>query len=274
MDSLIIRWHVADMQKTAVRLASGTAMSRIALALMMPVLVACMTIVDPVPPPTQLAAGGHHVLFIGNSLTYTNDLPGTVVAMATSAGDTIRAASVALPNFAVIDHALGLSNAVDVIKSQPWEFVILQQGPTTTLINRDTLIIATKALDPLVKAQGGKTAQLMSWPSSDSPHLFPAVRTSSQAAANSVAGGVFIPAGDAWRAALEEDSTIPLYGADGYHPAPLGTYLAALVIYEKVTGHDARLLPAVAVVGGATLGASETTVRFLQRIAHETVAKY
>jgi hypothetical protein len=152
--------------------------------------------------------------------------------------------------------------------------VLLQQGPTTTLVNRDTLIIATKALDPYVKAAGGRTAQLMTWPASSSPELFPLVRASSQAAAASVSGGVFIPAGDAWRAALEEQPDVQLYGSDGYHPGPLGTYLAALVIYEKVTGHDARLLPGVARVGGATLSVPETTVRFLQRVAHETVARY
>jgi hypothetical protein len=251
----------------------GAWIRRFGFAFLLPVVAACLTLEDPSPLP-PLEEGGHHVLFIGNSLTYTNDLPGTIAVLARSVGDTIRTASVALPNFAVIDHALGMSNAVVVIKSQPWEFVVLQQGPTTTLVNRDTLIIATKALDPLVKAAGGRTAQLMTWPSSDSPHLFPAVRATSQAAASSVDGGMFIPAGDAWRAALEEDPSIQLYGPDGYHPGVLGTYLAALVVYEKVTGHDARLLPAVAVVGGATLGASELTVRFLQRIAHETVAKY
>ena len=118
------------------------------------------------------------------------------------------------------------------------------------------------------------TAQLMSWPTSDSPGLFPLVRGSSQAAASSVSGGVFIPAGDAWRLALERDQSVQLYGGDGYHPGPLGTYLAALVVYEKVTGHDCRTLPGRAVVGGATLSASETQVRFLQNIAHETVALY
>lgn len=242
-------------------------------ALTLPVVAACLS-VDAPEPFTPLTPGGHQILFIGNSLTYTNDLPGTVVDLAKSVGDTIRAASVALPNYAVIDHALGLSNAVDVIKAQKWEMVLLQQGPTTTLVNRDTLIIATKALDPYVKAAGGKTAQLMTWPASSSPELFPLVRASSQAAAASVSGGVFIPAGDAWRAALEEQPDLQLYGGDGYHPAPLGTYLAALVVYEKVTGHDARLLPALARVGGATLSVPETTVRFLQRVAHETVARY
>lgn len=243
------------------------------MALLLPAVAACLGIED--PGPTQvLPAGGHHILFIGNSLIYTNDLPGTVVELARSVGDTIRAGSVALPDFAVIDHALGLSNAVSVIKSQPWDMVILQQGPTTLAVNRDTLIIATKALDPYVKAAGGVTAQLMTWPQSISPQLFPLVRATSQVAASSVSGGVFIPAGDAWRAALEENPAISLYGIDGYHPGPLGTYLAALVVYERVTGHDARLLPGVAVVEGVSLAVGEVTVRFLQRIAHETVARY
>jgi hypothetical protein len=246
---------------------------RWSFAFLVPVIAACLNVEEPGDLP-QLAAGGHHVLFIGNSLTYTNDLPGTVSALASSVNDTIRTLSIALPNFAVIDHAHGLSNALDAIKSQPWEYVILQQGPTTTALNRDTLIIATKTLDPFVKNAGGRTAQMMAWPDAASPQLFSLVRASSQAAANSVERGVFIPAGEAWRAALEQDATLPLYGPDGYHPAPLGTYLAALVIYEKVTGHDARLLPAIAEVGGVRLSTSEGRVRFLQAVAHETVGKF
>jgi hypothetical protein len=243
------------------------------LFVLLPAVAACLSIEGPRAPAT-LGEGGHHVLFIGNSLTYVNDRPGTVEDLASRAGDTVRVAMVALPNFAVIDHALGQSNAVGVIKSQSWDYVILQQGPTTLGVNRDTLVIATKLLDPIVKASGGRTAQLMTWPSSDQTALFPQVRTSSQVAAQSVDGGVFIPAGDAWRAALEEDPTLPLYGPDGYHPGYLGTYLAALVVYEKVTGHDARLLPGVAYVSGANIGTPEQVVRMLQRVAHETVLRY
>jgi hypothetical protein len=238
-----------------------------------PALAACLSVEGP-PEIGVLPEGGHHVLFIGNSLTFTNNLPGTVAALAKAAGDTIRVGEVTLPNFAVIDHAMGMSNAIDVIKSQSWELVVLQQGPTTTAINRDTLIIATKALDPIVKAAGGRTAQMMTWPQSAFPQQFPAVRASSLAASKSVEGGMFIPAGEAWRVALERDPSINLYGPDGYHPAPLGTYLAALVIYEKVTGHDARALPRTAVVDGVTLSLPETTVRFLQDVAHEVVSLF
>jgi hypothetical protein len=61
---------------------------------------------------------------------------------------------------------------------------------------------------------------------------------------------------------------------DGLHPAPLGTYLAALVIYEQVTGHDARNLPARVIVAGQQLSVPEATIRLLQRAAHETNAQY
>ena len=243
------------------------------LLLLLPAVVACLSLDTPSPDVDELPSGGHHILFIGNSLTYTNNLPATVVGLAASVGDTIRASAVALPNFALIDHALGMSNANDVIKSQQWEYVILQQGPTTVAVNRDTLILATKMFDPLVRASGGRIAEMMSWPTSAEPHLFNAVRASFQAAANAV-NGVFMPAGDAWRAALEANPQIQLYGGDGYHPGPLGTYLAALVVYEKVTGHDARLLPAKAVVSGVTLSTPEETVRFLQGIAHDAVLRY
>ena len=54
---------------------------------------------------------------------------------------------------------------------------------------------------------------------------------------------MFLPVGDAWLAAWKVNSQQGLYGVDCYHPSQAGTYLAALVIYEKLTGKDARALP-------------------------------
>ena len=230
-------------------------------------LLACAvtsTVPGPLPP------GGYQVLFIGNSLTYTNDLPGTVAALANSVGDTIRVRAVALPDFALIDHVNGGSNAVDVIRSQQWNMVVLQQGPSTLPLNRDTLILATQKFDPFIKAAGARSGQFMTWPASDRPSDFARVLESSQLAARAV-GGVLLPAGQAWVAAWAVDPQLALYGPDGYHPGELGTYLAALVIYEGITGHDARLLPARAVVASHDTSVPEATVRMLQRVAHETV---
>jgi hypothetical protein len=253
------------MIATSATLAWGKVRSLLAVG-----LLGCAVTAASVEP---LPAGGFQVLFIGNSLTYTNDLPGTIAALANSVGDTIRVRSVALPDFALIDHVNGGSNAVDVIRSQRWSMVVLQQGPSTLPLNRDTLVLATQKFDPFIKASGARAGTFMTWPASDRPTDFPRVLGSSQLAAHTV-GGVLLPVGQAWLAAWAKDGQLPLYGPDGYHPGELGTYLAALVIYEGITGHDARLLPARASVAGRELSVSSTTVRMLQNVAHETVASY
>jgi hypothetical protein len=218
-------------------------------------------------------AGGYRVLFIGNSLTYFNDLPGTVARLAAMGEDAIHVQMVALPNLAVIDHVNGMSNAVEVIRGGGWDYVVLQQGPTTTAIGRDTLVLAAQELDPDIRAAGAQTALLMIWPPAGDLEAFDAVRISYQQAAQAVRG-LFLPAGEAWRAALATNGDLPLYGLDGFHPAELGTYLAALVVYEAITGHDARSLPAVAAVAAHPLTTPATTVRSLQRVAHETVVQF
>jgi hypothetical protein len=215
--------------------------------------------------------GGYDVLFIGNSLTYFNDLPGTVARLARMVDDTIYPESVTRPGFALIDHVSGQSDAVEVVRGARWDYVVLQQGPTTQRLGRDTLILATQQLDPEIRAAGGRAALLMVWPPSGSLDAFDLVRASYQQAAQAV-GGLFLPAGEAWRVAWQSNADLHLYGPDGFHPSELGTYLTALVVYEGI-GHDARLLPAQAFAGGRPLSVTEPTVRLLQRVAHETVTR-
>jgi hypothetical protein len=224
-------------------------------------------------PATPPPAGGIHVLFVGNSLTYENDLPGTVVALGALVGDTIRVASAVGPDLALIDHLNGASNAVSQIQLGGWKYVVLQQGPSSVAVNRDSLTLWTKMFDAYIKAAGGQTALFMVWPSSDRLAFFDDMRLSYPQAAQSV-GGVFMPAGEAWLAAWASDSTLALYSSDGYHPTPTGTYLASLVIYERVTGHDARQLPARAFAAGQQLSLAESTVRLLQAAAHTADQRY
>ena len=217
--------------------------------------------------------GGHSVLFIGNSLTYSNDLPGVVRSIGAQVRDTIDAWSVAFPDYAIIDHIQN-GTAISAIKSYRWEYVVLQQGPSTVQINRDSLILWTQMIDPTIRGVGAQTALFMVWPDASRFAFFDACRTSYQMAAQAV-GGVFMPAGVAWTIAWEKDPTLPLYSGDGFHPSQLGTYLAALVIYERITGHDARTLPDIALrEGGGAINVSETTVRLLQDAAHEANTRF
>ncbi len=222
------------------------------------------------PPPT----GGIHVLFVGNSLTYTNDLPATVAAIARAAGDTVVVASETGPNLALIDHLNGATHAAAAIKKGGWQFVVLQQGPTSVPgICRDSLILWTRMFDEKIRAVGAVPALMMVWPDRSREAHFDDVRESFSEAAAAV-NGVFLPAGEAWRSAWREDPSLPLYGPDGFHPAPMGTFLAALEIYERITGRDPRNLPAVAFSSGYSLNLPEATIRLLQRAAHDANTRF
>lgn len=208
------------------------------------------------------------VLFIGNSLTYANDLPATVAGLASSAGIDMNTSDASRGGVALIDYFFDDGMALAAIDRGGWDFVVLQQGPTWPGLCRDTLVLATTMFADRIRAHGGKPALFMPWASETDMQYFDGVRTAYHEAA-SAAKALFMPVGEAWRIAFLNDPGLPLYDTDDYHPAPLGTYLAALVIYEQITGKDARQLPATAIVGGAHLNASEERVRLLQNAAHE-----
>src|SRR6476646_1101634 len=95
-----------------------------------------------------LIGDGRPILFIGNSYTYVNDLPGIVQALADSAGgEKIAVETVAEPDFALVDH-WARGTAQREISKGGWAFVVLQQGPSSVGVNRDTLRLATKLFAP------------------------------------------------------------------------------------------------------------------------------
>jgi hypothetical protein len=231
----------------------------------------CFT--SPSVEPLTLPVGGVDVLFVGNSLTYVNDLPATVAAIGASAGDTIRVAAAVGPDLALIDHLNGGSDAVTQLRRGGWEFVVLQQGPTPAGICRDSLVLWAAAYMPHLRGSSAKLALFMPWAGVTHQDLFDEVRVSFEAAAVG-SGGVFMPAGEAWRSVLRSAPEIPLYGSDGFHPSPTGSFLAALAIYERITGRDPRTLPTRAFVAGRPLALPEATIRVLQNAAHEANQRY
>jgi hypothetical protein len=243
----------------------------IRLALLGLTSLGCLT--SPSAESLTLPTAGIDVLFVGNSLTYVNDLPATVAAIGASAGDTIRVAAAVGPDLALIDHLNGGSDAATQLRRGGWEFVVLQQGPTPAGMCRDSLVLWTAAYSPFLRGSSARLALLMPWTGVTHQDLFDEVRVSFEAAALGV-GGVFMPAGEAWRSVLRSSPDISLYGNDGFHPSPTGSFLAALEIYERITGRDARTLPAQAFVAGRPLALPEATIRALQDAAHEANERF
>ena len=175
------------------------------------------------------------VLFVGNSLTHSNDLPGVVAALAADAGLSFAHATVARPGWSLQEH--WQAGIAEVIASVAADVVVLQQGPSSLPESRTHLAYWTGRLAPVIRGAGGEPALLMVWPDRSRAAFFPDVRESYAAAAASV-DGIFIPAGQAWVHAWEIDGTLALWGADDFHPTYLGTLAAAMAAFAVLFDAD------------------------------------
>lgn len=181
------------------------------------------------------------VLFVGNSLTYTHDLPALVAAFAAHDGRPLGVETVAYPNFSLEDH-WHRGGARGALATGRYDAVVLQQGPSSLPENAEHLRRWVARWAEEAHAHGTDAAVYMVWPAADRRAALAAVEASYTAAADS-AGARLLPAGSAWREAWDRDDALPLYGPDGFHPSETGTYLAALVVYGGLTGASLEALP-------------------------------
>lgn len=203
---------------------------RTAIALVLLALASCgSSTTEPEPP-----AGAYRVLFVGNSLTYVNDLPRMVEAIGLAAGDVFVTKTLAYPDWGLEDHWT-TGAAPEEIASDSWDFVVMQQGPSSLEASRVDLNKWSALFGALAHEHHTCPALYMVWPSAAYKGSFGAVYDHYEEAADS-ADGLFLPAGQAWLNAWGRDADLALYGPDNFHPSPLGTYLAALTIYAGITG--------------------------------------
>jgi len=230
------------------------------------VLAACLSAGTSEP---QLSGTGAPILFIGNSLTYVNDVPGIVQALAASRGDSLAVETVAFPDFALIDHwneGTGHGTARGEIASGKWQFVVLQQGPSSVSVNRDTLRLSTKLFAPGIAQSGGVAALFSVWPTSDRLQDFPAAIQSYTLAASDV-GGVLLPVASAWQAAWQRNPTLALY-SDGLHASTSGSYLSAHAIYAVLVHKTPIGLPSSLMLrSGSRIAVDTATAAILQAAA-------
>jgi hypothetical protein len=222
---------------------------------------------DPAPDP----AASTRILFVGNSLTYVNNLPAMVKALADSAGIAgVQTAQIAKPDYALEDH-WNDGQARRVLGAGGWHVVVMQQGPSAVLANRDHLRQWAATFAELIRSKAGSPAMYQVWPAQVNFSDFDASAESYRLAAQDI-GGLFFAAGNAWRAAWAREPGLTLYGPDGFHPSVHGTYLAALTIFGGVFHRSVIGSPRGLSVPGGTFQIGAADALLLQQAADEVNA--
>lgn len=182
------------------------------------------------------------VLFVGNSLTASNDLPGQVSALARATGRKLETGMVAYDGYALEDH-WHQGDAREALATGTWDVVVMQQGPSALVESQINLRMWAAKLAGEARAAGTEPAMLTVWPESYRREALTDVIVSYRLAARDARARLF-PAGEAWFRAWQCNSRLGLYGKDGFHPSRMGTYLAALVVYGRLfkTPVDANAL--------------------------------
>ena len=209
---------------------------------MRPWLALLLALAGPVTPGREVATPdpGLRLLFVGNSLTYTHNVPDLVKRLAKAAGQPApRVEMRAFPNFGLEDHWKE-GWVAKALKQEHYDVLIMQQGPSTMAasgadLGRWSAVLAAEAVKYGTRpglyavwapATGGMGASLANY------------KTAADAA-----GTAFYPVSAAWQAAWAIRPALPLYGPDGFHPSEHGAMLAAMVIAGVIFEIDPATMP-------------------------------
>ena len=185
----------------------------------------------------QSPAGPTRILFIGNSLTASGDIPARLAKLARATGRQAEVEQVTANGYSLEDHWHD-GRALAAIRKKGWDIVVLQQGTSADAEGRQQLLEFSRRFAREIRAAGARPAISMSWPLVDRPKDFGASIESHRRAAEAI-DATLLPVGEAWLRALSRDKRVKLYG-DTIHPSSLGGDLAVLTIYFALfpAGHQ------------------------------------
>jgi len=204
-----------------------------------------ITLKAPDPAPGEMPK----ILFVGNSHTFYNDLPGTFLEVAYALGHDsdvyeLSEGYYTLENYADPEDELG-AVLDEALTKESWDFVILQENTSKAVSPSadQEMFPFARALDEKIKDAGGQTAFLMTWSPKngvdsglikmDRDQVQTMLAENYMAIADEL-DSLLVPAGIAFIRAAGQYADLELWDEDGQHPSPAGTYLAACTAYAVI----------------------------------------
>jgi hypothetical protein len=197
----------------------------------------------------RAASGPLRALFIGNSYIYVNDLPAVVADLAKAANEKRPfVPDVVVVGGSTLEAHVQRGDALAAIKRGGWDVVVLQEQSTRPITDPTKMWHDVMPLADAAKAAGARVLLYETWAREVAPDTQDSLTHVYHHAAE-LAGASVAHVGEPWSAFRAQEGALPsgthsvLFRADGSHPTPAGTYLAASVLYETIYGKSPVGLP-------------------------------
>jgi hypothetical protein len=210
------------------------------------------------------SAQSTRVLFIGNSYTYSNDLPGMFTQLAASLGEEVETGMVAPGGFTFEGHVTN-SATQNAIAQGDWDFVVLQEQSQRPAFPPEQvaedvapyaalLVEQVRAANPCTEAVflmtwGRENGDAQNCPSYPPLCTYEGMQQRLRESYLDLAytnQAWCAPVGAVWAAFRADQPTTALY-TDGSHPNVTGSYMAASTLFNTIFRHsseEASFVPA------------------------------
>ncbi len=181
------------------------------------------------------------ILFIGNSITYYNS--GVYVHLEAIAEDLNPETDIICEDITgggmTLQGHWGNQTTQDAITNGNYDYVVLQENTSWPVNSPEIFYEYVTLFNNIITASGAQTVLFMSAPYQGT---FETMIEMQAAAYNHIGyeiGAPVIAVGRAFQRCRNQYPEIELYQADGNHPTPEGTYLAACMFYSAFWGESA-----------------------------------
>ena len=175
-------------------------------------------------------------LFIGNSFTARNDVPGLIASLAEARGKRLEHRLISAGGASLRMH-WNRGDAQREIERTRYDWVVLQEQSTLPVKNARRMHENVRLFDEVIRASGARMALYLTWARTNAP-ASQATITEAYASIGAELGATIVPVGVAWERVLAMPNHPVLHDRDGSHPTVAGSYLAACVFLAVLFGEN------------------------------------
>jgi len=183
------------------------------------------------------------ILFIGNSYTYSNNLPQIVSLLSESTTTYLSTRQSTAPGAMLSQHWHGKKGlkTKSIIEEGNFDVVVLQDHSMAALDNPDSLENYVLLFADLCKTKGAQVVLYQTWARDSLPETQEAISHQYNRIAENIKAEV-VRAGDAWSMMKKDYPQISLFNADGSHPNDSGTFLNAYLFATTLCKQNPELI--------------------------------